>query len=198
LQNAILDLESKKTETLSQEARLWTRLSHFGVKVIIRMKKAKAKSTGAAKKAAKKNFSRTKSKKEVDLVEVRKDIANIVGTKATKMVRAVIRQGQAGQLAPVKYLLEAAGVFPAAPESDEGKLEQDSLARTLLRRMGLPEDPVVPAEEEAQPVLRKKAEQPVVAPDSGNEQNSELSAADGVNGEQAGAAQGSEGSDTVE
>ena len=125
------------------------------------MKKAKAKSAAAPKKAAKKSSPRAKSKKDVDLAEVRKDIANIVGTEAAELVRKLVDEGHKGQLAPVKYLLETAGIFPASVEG-ENTPEQDSLARTLLRRMGLPEDPIAPVEEEA-PVLRKVAE--VVEPE---------------------------------
>ena len=158
------------------------------------MKKAKAKgkeNKAATKKGAKK--SSPKVKEQVDLDVVRKDISNIVGAEATLLVRAVMDEAMKGQLAPVKYLLEAAGVFPASAESGEGKMEDDSLAKTLLRRMGLPEDPVAPVEEE-QPVLRKKAE----AADSENDPSAGVSSASAGSGEESGAVAVKDGNDAVE
>ena len=163
------------------------------------MKKAKAKSKAAPKKAAKKSSS--KIKEQVDLEEVRKDISNIVGTEAAVMVKAVVEQAKLGQLAPVKYLLEAAGVYPASAESGEGKPEQDSLARTLLRRLGLPEYPVVPEEEEAPVLLRKKAEPEkgeTAEQQSGNEQESGAENSTAANVEQVDAADMGEANDHVE
>jgi hypothetical protein len=107
------------------------------------MKKTSAKSKGKRGKTrpAKKKSS-PKSKKPVDLVEVRKDITEIVGNEAVELTRAVVLEGRKGQLAPVKYLFEKTGVYPAAGESHE-KPEEASLAKTLLHRLGLPEDLVV-------------------------------------------------------
>ena len=110
------------------------------------MKKATGKPKGKTSRPAKKRTSR-KSKKPVDLVEVRKDITNIVGTEATELTRAVVEEGRKGQLAPVKYLFEVAGLYPAA-EGDIAKPEGESLAKTLLHRLGLPEETVVRQEEE--------------------------------------------------
>ena len=42
-----------------------------------------------------------------------------------------------GQYQAIKYLFEMIGLYPAAP-ADDSPL-QDSLARTLLRQLGLPE-----------------------------------------------------------
>ena len=44
-----------------------------------------------------------------------------------------------GQVAPAKYLFEICGLFPAGEETAEKK--EDSLAYTLLKRMGLPTEP---------------------------------------------------------
>jgi len=114
------------------------------------MKKAKPKSKGAAKKPAKRSPLRTK--KPVDLLEVRKDITNIVGTKAKLMAEAVAGEGLKGQLAPVKYLFEVAGLYPPA-EASEGRPEQDVLARTLLDRLGIPVTPAVSGVEEPSLIL---------------------------------------------
>lgn len=109
-------------------------------------KKAAGKSKDKASKPAKRNGS-SKAKKPVDLVEVRKDITNIVGSEATQLARAVVEEGRKGQLAPVKYLFEVAGLYPVA-EGNLAKPEGESLAKTLLDRLGLPTDPVIRQEEE--------------------------------------------------
>ena len=108
-------------------------------------KKNKPKTKPPAKKSA--GRTTRKERKAVDLAEVRKDIANIVGSEATEMTHAVVDDALKGQLAPVKYLFEVAGLYPAAGEAAEPKPEEDSLARTLLRRLGLPEDPVIVPED---------------------------------------------------
>ena len=77
--------------------------------------------------------------KPVDLAEVRKDITNLVGGEATQLAQAVLEEGKKGQLAPVKYLFEVAGLYPASTEAASVKPEEDSLAFTLLRRLGVPE-----------------------------------------------------------
>ena len=111
------------------------------------MKKASAKSKGKASKPAKKKHPR-KSKKPIDLVEVRKDIANIVCSEATDLAQAVVGEGLKGQLAPVKYLFEMTGLYPAAGESHQ-KPEEASLAKTLLHRLGVPDIPLVKPDDEA-------------------------------------------------
>jgi hypothetical protein len=111
------------------------------------IKKEKPKSKCSPTKPAKKPSH--KSKKTVDLVEVRKDITNIVGNEAADMAQAVVDEALKGQLAPVRYLFEVAGLYPVAGEAAEARPEEDSLARTLLRRLGLPEDPVIVREDES-------------------------------------------------
>ena len=44
----------------------------------------------------------------------------------------------------MKYLFEMIGLYPAATQ--EETQGEDSLARTLLRRLGLPEEPMLQAE----------------------------------------------------
>jgi hypothetical protein len=91
--------------------------------------------------------SSSSDKRPVDLAEVRKDIANIVGSSAADLVRAVVVTGKTGQLAPVKYLFEVTGLYPAS-ESSETKPDQESLAHTLMRGLKLPESPVVSEDDE--------------------------------------------------
>jgi hypothetical protein len=114
------------------------------------MKKNKSKGKTPAKKSAKKTTQ--KGRQAVDLVEVRKAITNIVGNEAARIAQAVVDEALKGQLAPMKYLFEMAGLYPAAGEAAEAAPEQDSLARTLLRRLGLPEIPVIVPEDDP-PIL---------------------------------------------
>ena len=60
------------------------------------------------------------------------------------MVEITISEVDKGHYAAMKYLFEMIGLYPAAaPEETEG---EDSLAKTLLRRLGLPEEPMLEAE----------------------------------------------------
>jgi hypothetical protein len=106
------------------------------------MKKVKGKSETAAKATTKKD---SKATKPVDLVEVRKDVTNIVGNEAIILTQAVVEEAKKGQLAPVKYLFEMAGIYPAPVESSAVKPEENSLARTLMHRLGLPEEFPIPS-----------------------------------------------------
>lgn len=110
------------------------------------MKKASGKNKGKTSKPAKKKRS-PKSKKPVDLAQVREDISNMVGSEAKELAHAVVEEGRKGQLAPVKYLFEAIGLYPA-PQENQAKPEEASMARTLLHRLGLPENLEVRQEEE--------------------------------------------------
>lgn len=108
------------------------------------MKKAKAKSERAGKKSAAAATTATPQPEEkppVDLAKVRKDISNIVGSRATELAQAVLEEGKKGQLAPVKYLFEVSGLYPAS-ESSVAKPDEESLAHTLLRKLHLPELPI--------------------------------------------------------
>jgi hypothetical protein len=51
-------------------------------------------------------------------------------------------EGLKGQLAPVKYLFESVGLYPAT-EIAEAKPDKESLAHTLMRNLKLPETPIV-------------------------------------------------------
>ena len=85
------------------------------------------------------------------MVQVRENITNLVGDAAEEIAMSVIdvaMNGQlaAAQLASAKYLYEMAGLYPATEETG-GKPGEDSLARTLLDRIGPPTKPVVDAED---------------------------------------------------
>jgi hypothetical protein len=48
-----------------------------------------------------------------------------------------------GMVAPYKFLLEMAGVFPQVEDGSQTSKEEDCLAKTLLDRLGIPDSPVV-------------------------------------------------------
>lgn len=108
-------------------------------------KKAKSK---AGKRTSKKSGTK-KRKKELNPAEVRKNIEQMVASEAEEMTTAAIGEGKKGQLATFKYLMEVGKIFPAPTDGSESSTEEDSLARTLLRRMELPEEPVVREDEDA-------------------------------------------------
>jgi hypothetical protein len=100
------------------------------------MRKAKA---GKAGKSSKQSRSAPKkAPKQVDLGLVRERITNLVGNGAVKMVQTTMDEVAKGHYLAMKYLFEMIGLCPAtAPEET---LQEDSLARTLLRRLRLPEE----------------------------------------------------------
>jgi len=67
---------------------------------------------------------------------------------AAKMAQAVVDEAMKGEVAPMKYLFEMTGLHPGAGEN-EVAAPTDVLARVLLKRLGLPEDPVFVPESDA-------------------------------------------------
>jgi hypothetical protein len=109
-------------------------------------KKAKAKGKGTKKKSVKKR--EPAEKKPKDMVQVRENINNLVRDSAEEIATGVIKVAKTGQLTSAKYLFEAAGLYPATEQTMAKPLE-GSLAYTLLKRMGLPVEPVVCDEDAA-------------------------------------------------
>jgi hypothetical protein len=105
--------------------------------------KAKGKGKGAAKKSAKKSTGKKKAK---DVVQVRENINDLVTESAEDIATEVIKVAKMGQLASAKYLFEVVGLYPATEQTAAMPVE-DSLAYTLLKRMGLPLEPVVTVED---------------------------------------------------
>jgi len=77
------------------------------------------------------------------MARVRQDISNMVGNSATEIAAEMINAALAGELAPAKYLFEMAGLYPATEETEAANPQEDSLAHILLKRMGLPIEPVI-------------------------------------------------------
>lgn len=104
--------------------------------------KKKSTTKPAAKKSAKRSRARGK-RKDKNPAEVRKDISKLVTSHTTKLAKAVINQGEQGQLATVKYLWELASIFPPSTDGSEATRDEDCLAKTLLDRLNVPDTPVV-------------------------------------------------------
>jgi hypothetical protein len=130
------------------------------------MKKAKAKAKtaekaqtegkiqGTRRTAAKKSGAKKSRRRHKDAnpAEMRRDITNIVGSEMTEITMAVVGEAKKGQLATVKYLFEVVGVYPPA-EGNIDRPEDDTLARRLVRTLGLPEGPL-PGGDDNDPLIK--------------------------------------------
>jgi hypothetical protein len=126
--------------------------------VSVKKSRAKGKSKRTTKKNAGKSTSRTKKPK--DIVEVRENINSLVRASAKDIANKVIEVAkETGQLASAKYLFEAVGLYPAT-EQTAVRPQDNSLALTLLKRMGLPTEPAICEEDPAPIVLTSKAKDP--------------------------------------
>ena len=102
------------------------------------MKRAKDKTETRATKRV--PPAKKEARNPVDLAEIRQQITNLVGNDAVNMVESTIEEVSNGHHLGMKYLFELIGLYPATP-ADAAPV-QDSLAATLLRRLGLPESPM--------------------------------------------------------
>jgi hypothetical protein len=101
-------------------------------------KKRKAKKTATKKIAGKKPKRQGTKRKPKDAEQVHQDISTFVKSVALQITEAVASHAKTGQLAPAKYLLEMAGVYPKATDGTHATVEEDCLAKTLLDRLGPP------------------------------------------------------------
>jgi hypothetical protein len=97
-----------------------------------------AKKSKGRKRPKKASTVQKKAMKQVDLAVVRGQITNLVGNRAVKMVTTTMNEVDKGHYLAMKYLFEMIGLCPAT--APEGPLPEDSLAKTLLRRLRLPEE----------------------------------------------------------
>jgi len=93
--------------------------------------------TGSGRKNSKQRLAPRGSWKPVDLGEIRQKITNLVGEEAGPMVESAIEEAHKGHFGAMKYLFEIVGLYPAG-DAEAGP-NDNSLARTLLHRLGLPE-----------------------------------------------------------
>ncbi|MGA9510543.1 MAG: hypothetical protein WBV55_18125 [Candidatus Sulfotelmatobacter sp.] len=77
----------------------------------------------------------------VDFVEARKNIATLVRMAVNEIVVGFIELAKNGEVGPAKYLFEVCGLYPATAETSAKP--ENSLAYSLLKRLGLPTEPVV-------------------------------------------------------
>ena|SRR5271154_6844757 len=99
------------------------------------MKRAKKK--GRATKRPKKTSPEPKVLKQVDLGDVSKQIITLVGTRALDMVNETITQANEGHYLAMKCLFDLIGLCPATTPA--AAMREDSLAKTLLQRLRIPE-----------------------------------------------------------
>jgi hypothetical protein len=97
-----------------------------------------AKKSKRRKSAKKASTTQKKALKQVDLGVVRGQITNLVGNRAVDMVETTMDEVDKGHYLAMKYLFEMIGLCPTT--APEGPLPEDSLAKTLLRRLKLPEE----------------------------------------------------------
>jgi hypothetical protein len=116
------------------------------------VKKTKGKGKTAAKRPVGEK-STGKKKKGKDIVEVRGNIDDLVKASAVKIATEVIKVALTGQLATARYLFEAIGLYPAT-EQTLPPPTVGSLAHTLLKRMGLPTEPVICDEDQDAAVVK--------------------------------------------
>ncbi len=99
---------------------------------------SKAKTTKVRKSKKKAPSTPKKALKRVDLVVIGEQITNLVGNRAIEMVEITMDEVDKGHYLAMKYLFEMIGLCPAtAPEE---AIQEDSLAKTLLRRLRFPEE----------------------------------------------------------
>jgi hypothetical protein len=99
----------------------------------------KKPNTGKGRGRSKKSSAVPKrAMKQVDLGVVREQITNLVGNRAVEMVETTMDEVDKGHYLAMKYLFEMVGLCPAT--TPEGASEDDSLAKTLLRRLKFPEE----------------------------------------------------------
>lgn len=158
-------------------------------------KKAKGNSEGKAEKSAEKSGKRPK--KPADIVQVRESITNMVTNSAKTIANRVIKDAKTGQLASVKYLFEVAGLYPPTEETTAA-LPEHSLAHTLLRRMGLPTEPVIGDEDQMPAALTGNARQAVRKPASTSLEELENEDAQGTGCSESDGEEQKNGKDAVE
>jgi hypothetical protein len=93
------------------------------------------------KSPKKASSARKKALKQVDLGIIGEQITNLVGNRAIEMVETTMDEVDKGHYLAMKYLFEMIGLCPAT--TPERAPEEDSLAKTLLRRLRLPEDTIL-------------------------------------------------------
>ncbi len=134
------------------------------------MKKANEKKNKSEKIKRTANDA-TDANQPEDMGAVRQRISKIVTGAAENIAKKLVNKAEDGELAHSKYLFEMAGVYPMQDAGGKPP-EEESLAKTLLQRMGLPTTPVIEdengdAHELAAPALSKEPQEPAAADEDG-------------------------------
>jgi seryl-tRNA synthetase len=119
---------------------------------------ATSKTTAKKKRAKKKSAKR--APKETNPVDVRKSVSKMAKSKAMAMAKSVIGETEKGeikdlQLATVKYLFEMAEIYPPQADQDTATADEDCLAKTLLNRLNIPDEPIRRDEDEEEVSVQK-------------------------------------------
>jgi hypothetical protein len=80
----------------------------------------------------------------VEMPDIRQKINRIIGNGAVTMVKSTMVDIENGHYLAMKYLFEMIGLYPAI--ANAASSEGDSLAKILLRHLGVREEPGVPEE----------------------------------------------------
>jgi hypothetical protein len=125
---------------------------------------------GKKKASGKKSTSKAKQVEAIDLREVRVKVKNVIGDKAEELVKAVTEDAvKKAQAQPMRMLFEMIGLFPESQEERDAAGDDQALAKVLLERLGLPDEPATSDEEaeeqrelqESAPVLMSAPVDPV-------------------------------------
>jgi len=81
---------------------------------------------------------RCEAREALDLVALRQQITSLVAAEALPMVETTIEQVQNGHYQALKFLFEMIGLYPATGTQEAS--QEDSLAKTLLRHLGISEE----------------------------------------------------------
>jgi hypothetical protein len=84
----------------------------------------------------------TPAQTPVDIANIRDQIKQAVGGRAVEVANAAMDGVKNGHYLPMKYLFEVIGIFPASAVAESP--EDDSLAKILLRKLGLDPELVRP------------------------------------------------------
>lgn len=105
----------------------------------------------AKKVSEKKKLSETK-KAEPKLKEVRREAVAVMCPQVKEIAEALTELAKEGNCPAAKLVFEFLGIFPPPPAEEE---DDDTLARYLLRQLGIPDHPT---EEEITKVLNGGSE----------------------------------------
>ncbi len=130
----MLDVEIKKVSRRARHRARPNFLETGGSRADSDMKKVTAK----AKTSKSKGSSGRGSRKPVAFETVRKRIDTLVGNRAVGVVENALDEADKGHFPAMKYLFEMVGLYPATKREETPG--EESLARTLLERLELPEE----------------------------------------------------------